>query len=46
MRDGVVRILQSLIAGKRGGEKSDKFHFDTTNIPPPQPTENNCYDKH
>ena len=39
MRDGVVRILQSLIAGKGGGEKSDKFHFDTTNIPPLPPNQ-------
>ena len=35
MREGVVRILQSLIAGKGGGGKSGKFNFDTPNIPPP-----------
>ena len=48
MREGVVRILQSLIAGKGGGGKSGKFNFDTPNIPPPppQPTENNYYDKY
>ena len=38
MREGVVRILQSLIAGKGGG-KSGKFNFDTTNIPPLPPNQ-------